>query len=234
MCPRLVDATSNLTETHPDLVEARRSLAEINPKLLEVGNIWGGSFREVRSRVTSVGTGLTRLGFGRTSVPAAPFDARYRLRGVTLCRLHRCSSKSELCQADSAQISGGPPSGHAPSFPTPLLRAPQIESWPLRCTHGRNNAKFGTNKPKLGRAIPRISRIECEDTQQHVHTAQDPTRPVESYEVWGPRYFSEHSDPYDWVLLATVPALQSQFVIVEEAPTQQDSACVGDFPSGGL
>jgi len=58
--------------------------------------------------------------------------------------------------------------------------------------------------------------------------AQDPARPVEKYEIWGPRHFSEAGDPFDWVLLATVPPLQSHFVLVEEAPTQQDVMWAAD------
>jgi len=58
--------------------------------------------------------------------------------------------------------------------------------------------------------------------------AQDPARPVEKYEIWGPRHFSEAGEPFDWVLLATVPPLQSHFVLVEEAPTQQDVMWAGD------
>jgi len=58
--------------------------------------------------------------------------------------------------------------------------------------------------------------------------SQDPTRPVEKYEVWGPKYFSEKGEPYDWTLLATLPPLQSHFVLVEEAPTQQDVMWAAD------
>mmetsp|Transcript_64213 Transcript_64213/g.184478 ORF Transcript_64213/g.184478 Transcript_64213/m.184478 type:complete len:514 (-) Transcript_64213:312-1853(-) len=58
--------------------------------------------------------------------------------------------------------------------------------------------------------------------------SQDPSRPIENYEIWGPRYFSEVGDPYDFVLLATLPPLQSQFVLVEEAPTQQDVMWASD------
>lgn len=57
---------------------------------------------------------------------------------------------------------------------------------------------------------------------------QDPNAPVEKYEIWGPQYFSEPGDAYDWVLLATLPPLQSQFIIVEEAPTQQDVMWAAD------
>lgn len=56
----------------------------------------------------------------------------------------------------------------------------------------------------------------------------DPSRPVEKYEVWGPRHFSEEGEAFDWVLLATLPPLQSSFVIVEEAPTQQDVIWAAD------
>lgn len=58
--------------------------------------------------------------------------------------------------------------------------------------------------------------------------SQDPSRPVENYEVWGPRYFSERGEPFDWVLLATLPNLQASFVVVEEAPTQQDVMWAAD------
>lgn len=58
--------------------------------------------------------------------------------------------------------------------------------------------------------------------------SQDPRCPVEKYEIWGPRYFSEAGDPFDWVLLATLPPLQSHFVLVEEAPTQQDVMWAAD------
>jgi len=58
--------------------------------------------------------------------------------------------------------------------------------------------------------------------------AQDQKRPVEKYEVWGAKYLSEAGDPYDWVLLATLPPLQAHFVLVEEAPTQQDVMWAGD------
>jgi len=57
---------------------------------------------------------------------------------------------------------------------------------------------------------------------------QDPGRPVENYEIWGPRYFSEAGDPYEPVLLASLPPLQSHFVLVEEAPTQQDVMWAAD------
>lgn len=57
---------------------------------------------------------------------------------------------------------------------------------------------------------------------------QDPRAPVERYEIWGPKYFSDMGDPFDWTLLATLPNLQSHFVLVEEAPTQQDVMWAAD------
>jgi len=57
---------------------------------------------------------------------------------------------------------------------------------------------------------------------------QDPKRPVEKYEIWGPKYFSDAGDAFDWVLLAALPPLQQHFVIVEESPTQQDVMWAGD------
>eukprot|EP00928_Gymnodinium_smaydae_P048094 TRINITY_DN32131_c0_g1_i1.p1 TRINITY_DN32131_c0_g1~~TRINITY_DN32131_c0_g1_i1.p1 ORF type:complete len:545 (-),score=73.09 TRINITY_DN32131_c0_g1_i1:101-1735(-) len=78
---------------------------------------------------------------------------------------------------------------------------------------------------------------EClEDEQGHrkykiswqVPEVSDPERPVEKYEIWGPRYFSEAGEPYDWCMLASVQSLQSSFVIVEEAPTQQDVMWAAD------
>lgn len=58
--------------------------------------------------------------------------------------------------------------------------------------------------------------------------AQDPARPVQGYEVWGPKYFCDAGEPYEWVLLASLPALQAHFVLAEEAPTQQDVMWAGD------
>merc|ERR1712048_1340324 len=57
---------------------------------------------------------------------------------------------------------------------------------------------------------------------------QDPHRPVEKYEIWGHRYFSEAGDPFDPILLASLPPLQGHFILVEEAPTQQDVMWAAD------
>jgi len=64
--------------------------------------------------------------------------------------------------------------------------------------------------------------------QWQIPEKQDPVRPVEKYEVWGPRYFSEGGDCFDSVTLATVSNLESTFVFVEEAPTQQDVMWAAD------
>lgn len=81
-------------------------------------------------------------------------------------------------------------------------------------------------------AAPEMSRVpKCLDSSQgkrkyevswKLPESQDPQRPVENYEIWGPMYFSETGEPFQWTLLATVPSLQPQFILVEEAPTQQD------------
>lgn len=60
------------------------------------------------------------------------------------------------------------------------------------------------------------------------HTNTDPLKPVERYEIWGPRIFSEAGEPFEWILLATCPPLQNSFVFVEEAPTQQDVMWAAD------
>eukprot|EP00930_Biecheleria_cincta_P035144 TRINITY_DN24204_c0_g1_i1.p1 TRINITY_DN24204_c0_g1~~TRINITY_DN24204_c0_g1_i1.p1 ORF type:complete len:489 (+),score=90.07 TRINITY_DN24204_c0_g1_i1:46-1512(+) len=79
--------------------------------------------------------------------------------------------------------------------------------------------------PRLLESIAGSRKYEISWVLPETH---DPKAPVEKYEVWGPRYFSEPGDAYDWVLLATLPPLQSQFIIVEEAPTQQDVMWAAD------
>lgn len=85
---------------------------------------------------------------------------------------------------------------------------PQPASKP-RCLCSSQNAR----KYEVAWVLPEVS---------------DPNRPIEKYEVWGPRHFSEEGDAFDLVLLATLPPLQSSFVIVEEAPTQQDVLWAAD------
>lgn len=79
-----------------------------------------------------------------------------------------------------------------------------------------------------GRCLQATPGARKYEIQWQIPEAQDPQRPLEKYEVWGPRYFSDKGEPYDWVLLATLPPLQSHFIIVEEAPTQQDVMWAAD------
>lgn len=79
-----------------------------------------------------------------------------------------------------------------------------------------------------GRCIQATLGSRKYEIQWTIPAMQDPKGPVEKYEVWGPRYFSDKGDPFDWVLLATLPPLQSHFVLVEEAPTQQDVMWAAD------
>lgn len=79
--------------------------------------------------------------------------------------------------------------------------------------------------PRCLDATPGARKYEISWTLPEV---QDLKAPVEKYEVWGPRHCSEPGETFDWVLLATLPPLQSQFIIVEEAPTQQDVMWAAD------
>lgn len=79
--------------------------------------------------------------------------------------------------------------------------------------------------PRCLDATPGARKYEISWTLPDV---QDPSAPVEKYEVWGPRHCTELGETHDWVLLATLPPLQSQFIIVEEAPTQQDVMWAAD------
>lgn len=66
------------------------------------------------------------------------------------------------------------------------------------------------------------------EVKWRIPESQDPQRPVEKYEIWGAKYYSEDGTPFDYVLLATLPPLQTHFVLVEEAPTQQDCMWAAD------
>lgn len=87
--------------------------------------------------------------------------------------------------------------------------------WQVQCSEEPRLlcGESGSRKYKIAWDLPEVS---------------DPNRPIEKYEIWGPRYFSEAGEPFDWCLLATVPPLSSSFVIVEEAPTQQDVMWAAD------
>lgn len=90
----------------------------------------------------------------------------------------------------------------------------EVPAQPMRGSAPRClDATPGTRKYEISWVLPEV---------------QDPKAPVEKYEVWGPRYCSEHGETFDWVLLATLPVLQCQFIIVEEAPTQQDVMWAAD------
>lgn len=56
----------------------------------------------------------------------------------------------------------------------------------------------------------------------------DATKPIEKYEVYGPRIFAHTGEPMEWALLATLPRLQGCFVFVEESPSQQEVMWAGD------
>lgn len=80
----------------------------------------------------------------------------------------------------------------------------------------------------LPRCLAKVSGSRKYEVRWKLPVCQDPQRPVEKYEIWGPKYFSEPGEPFDWVLLASLPALQAHFVLVEEAPTQQDVMWAAD------
>mmetsp|Transcript_42991 Transcript_42991/g.98772 ORF Transcript_42991/g.98772 Transcript_42991/m.98772 type:complete len:522 (-) Transcript_42991:99-1664(-) len=80
---------------------------------------------------------------------------------------------------------------------------------------------------------PRCTSSVHRDRKYEIHWSvpphQDPNRPVERYEVWGPRCFSDlDGEPADWVLLVSLSNRQSHFVLVEQAPTQQDVMWAAD------
>lgn len=102
-------------------------------------NMHSGTWGIRTWRARGVAQGSTRtcptgLRSGRTPVPPAPSAVGFRLRGVTRHSLKRCSSKSELWEADSIQISGDPRRTSGPFFPTPF-RGPPLELHPTRSNH---------------------------------------------------------------------------------------------------
>jgi len=80
-------------------------------------------------------------------------------------------------------------------------------------------------RPVCTRSQPGQRRYEC---RWLIPEQTDPDRPIEKYEVYGPRVFSHTGEPMEWVLLATLPRLQGCFVFVEESPTQQEVMWAGD------
>lgn len=75
------------------------------------------------------------------------------------------------------------------------------------------------------RNVPGQRRFEC---RWEVPEKRDPNRPVEKYEVYGPRIFAHTGEPMEWMLLATLPKLEGCFIFVEESPTQQEVMWAGD------
>lgn len=117
-----------------------------------LGYVWWVSSREFPLRVgqgvkqtgsesergvaqDSVGTCLTRFGFGRTSVLLAPFDAKIRLRCAVQVQF-------ELWEAEAEQISGDPHLEFGPIFPSscsPKLGPPE---GPNECHHQRQRRRM--------------------------------------------------------------------------------------------
>mmetsp|Transcript_23540 Transcript_23540/g.43344 ORF Transcript_23540/g.43344 Transcript_23540/m.43344 type:complete len:524 (-) Transcript_23540:31-1602(-) len=80
---------------------------------------------------------------------------------------------------------------------------------------------------------PHCSSAVHRDRKYEIHWRvpdhQDPHCPVERYEVWGPRLFNDlDGEPCDWVMLVSLSNRQSHFVLVEQAPTQQDVMWAAD------
>lgn len=75
------------------------------------------------------------LGFGRTPALPALLCAKYRLRGIKWCRMHRCSSNSDFWESGSSHTCGPPldfddpfPGVHA-MLPSRNAQAITSESW---------------------------------------------------------------------------------------------------------
>jgi len=156
------------------------------------------------------------LGLGSTegAKPSEEVVAQAWKKLVLLLHPDKLQRFGEQCQQDGAEAL------HRVHLAKDELRrrsqeaCAQVPAEPLQAAHPRcSDSQQGARKYEISWKLPE---------------AQDPGRPVEAYEVWGPRYFSEGGDPFDWVMLAKLPALQSTFVIVEEAPTQQDVMWAAD------
>lgn len=80
-------------------------------------------------------------------------------------------------------------------------------------------------RPVCTRSTPGQRRYEI---RWLVPEVADKFRPVEKYEIYGPRIFSHTGEPMEWVLLATLPKLEGSFIFVEESPTQQEVMWAGD------
>eukprot|EP00927_Polykrikos_kofoidii_P009280 TRINITY_DN13866_c0_g1_i1.p1 TRINITY_DN13866_c0_g1~~TRINITY_DN13866_c0_g1_i1.p1 ORF type:complete len:638 (-),score=115.85 TRINITY_DN13866_c0_g1_i1:398-2311(-) len=80
-------------------------------------------------------------------------------------------------------------------------------------------------RPVCTKMQPGQRRFECKWV---VPERVDHTRPVENYEVFGPRIFAHTGEPMEWVLLATLPRLEGCFMFVEDSPSQQEVMWAGD------
>lgn len=80
-------------------------------------------------------------------------------------------------------------------------------------------------KPTCTRNVPGQRRWEC---RWDVPELREKEKPIEKYEVYGPRIFSHEGEPMEWALLATLPRLESVFIFVEESPAQQEVMWAAD------
>merc|ERR1711920_472313 len=74
-------------------------------------------------------------------------------------------------------------------------------------------------KPVCTKNTPGQRHWECTWLIPEEH---DPQRPISKYEVHGPRVFAHTGEPMEWVLLATLPRVDSSFVFVEDSPSQSE------------
>lgn len=82
-----------------------------------------------------------------------------------------------------------------------------------------------STKPTCTRNVPGQRRWEC---GWDVPESREKEKPIEKYEVYGPRIFSHEGEPMEWALLATLPRLESVFIFVEESPAQQEVMWAAD------
>lgn len=80
-------------------------------------------------------------------------------------------------------------------------------------------------RPTCTRNVPGQRRWEC---RWDVPELREKEKPIEKYEVYGPRIFSYEGEPMEWALLATLPRLESVFIFVEESPAQQEVMWAAD------
>eukprot|EP00403_Amphidinium_massartii_P036030 CAMPEP_0178437248 /NCGR_PEP_ID=MMETSP0689_2-20121128/34880_1 /TAXON_ID=160604 /ORGANISM="Amphidinium massartii, Strain CS-259" /LENGTH=510 /DNA_ID=CAMNT_0020059415 /DNA_START=173 /DNA_END=1706 /DNA_ORIENTATION=- len=66
------------------------------------------------------------------------------------------------------------------------------------------------------------------EVQWRTPDEKDPGRPIESFEVWAPRYYTEAGEPVDWLNIVKLPISQNHFVMVEETPAQAEVMAAAD------